>query len=157
MKKDRSERNYYFYLVYSTLISLVVFYYIISGLISAFTNQDVYDLPLIYIGIQLLFYIYVFGFSEYKFRFMTYTGGGFGLDYFMYVGSCFLYIFFLPYLCYELLIETMLYFSSPEIIVNYTSNPFFAYPVLLIIDVIFILSLHFIHKKAMQNPQERKI
>jgi len=68
-----------------------------------------------------------------------------------------LYIFFLPYVCYELLITTMLYFSSSATVVNFTQNPFFAYPVLLIIDVILLLSLHFIHKKAMQNPLERKI
>ena len=157
MKKDRGERYYYKNLVSSILLALIVSYFTISGLISAFTNRDIYDLPLIYIGIQILFCIYVLGLSDYKFRFMTYKGGGFELDYFMYVGSCLAYIFFLPYLCYELLIATMLYFSSSAIIVDYTSNPFFVYPVLLIIDVIFILSLHFIHKKAMQNPQERKI
>ena len=38
-----------------------------------------------------------------------------------------------------------------------TENPFFAYPVLLIIDVSFLLFLHLIHKKAMQTPQERQI
>jgi len=157
MKKDKGDPYYYKGLVGSILFALMVSYFTIYGLSVAFTQQNLGALPLIYIGIQILFYIYILGLSDYKFRFMTYTGGGFGLDYFMYVGSVFLYVFFLPYLCYELLITTMLYFSSSAIIVNYTLNPFFVYPVLLIIDVILLLSLHFIHKKAMQNPLERKI
>jgi hypothetical protein len=156
MKKDRGNAYYSQGIVCSILFALMVSYFTIYGMISSFNYQSIGALPLVYIGFQILFYIYVLGLSDYKFRFMKYTKGS-GLDYFMYVGSCFLYIFFLPYVCYELLITMMLYFSSSAIVVNYTENPFFAYPVLLIIDVSFLLFLHLIHKKAMQTPQERQI
>ena len=137
------------------LIEYIIVICIILAVIFSFVFKSAYLFPFVFVATQFIVFIYCLG--NFAFFKVVQDDQWFSMTIVFSVSSYLFYSLILPFIFIDLLISVLIYFNPTTVVTDYMQNYLFIYPVLFIIDAIFILFYYYIHKNATKIPQQKEL